>query len=252
MTKDITPKRSSSLMTMPCGTELDLSRLRSEGVMSDAELAFCRENDIALAYDPVQIGWISAQAKDDFSPTYRKNERTPRSAVALKPQVNALHPQFRLRAWSLADLPVYMALLDDPAVWAYMTEPYPDPLTEEAAAALIELSNASNHHQVFAVLRNSAPIGQVRLLFDVDPKNPATAEISYWLGRAHWGKGIGSEVVKLFAKRCFADNFGINKLIARVHRDNAASANLLAKAGFVIEGRDPRRENWTIFAKPRP
>ena len=144
-----------------------------------------------------------------------------------------------------------MSLLDDPDVWTYMTEQYPDPLTEEEAAALIELSNASNHHQVFEVLRNTKPVGQVRLLFDVDPFNPATAEISYWLGREHWGKGIGSDIVHLFTKRCFADNIGITKLIARVHRDNGASSAILTKASYLLQGHDPKDQGWTLFAKHR-
>jgi len=251
MTKKTYPITPAARVTMPCGEELNLTRPRSEGVMSDQELAFCRANDISLAYDPVQIGWISALAEDDFSPTFRKNERSKRSAVALMPQVNALHPQYRLRAWTEHDLSTYVDMLDDPEVWAFMPEAYPDPLTPEAAAALIELSNASNHHQVFAVLRNAKPVGQVRLLFDIDPLNPATAEISYWLGRTHWGKGIGSDIVKLFTKRCFNDNIGITKLIARVHRDNGASAAVLTKAGYMLQGHDPKDEGWTLFAKHR-
>ncbi|MCH9824970.1 MAG: GNAT family N-acetyltransferase [Alphaproteobacteria bacterium] len=175
MKKKVYTKPGSASLTMPCGNTVDLARPRSDGIMTDQELAFCRAKGVSLAYDPVQIGWISALAEDDFSPIFRKNERTPRNAVAYKPQVNALHPQYSLRPWSSGDLPVYMSLLDDPDVWTYMTEEYPDPLTEEEAAALIELSNASNHHQVFAVLRDAKPVGQVRLLFDVDPLNPATA-----------------------------------------------------------------------------
>jgi RimJ/RimL family protein N-acetyltransferase len=251
MKKKVYTKPDSASLTMPCGNTVDLARPRSDGIMTDQELAFCRAKGVSLAYDPVQIGWISALAEDDFSPIFRKNERTPRNAVAYKPQVNALHPQYRLRPWTSGDLPVYMSLLDDPDVWTYMTEEYPDPLTEEEAAALIELSNASNHHQVFAVLRNTKPVGQVRLLFDVDPLNPATAEISYWLGREHWGKGIGSDIVRLFTKRCFADNIGITKLIARVHRDNGASSAILTKAGYLLQGHDPKDQGWTLFAKHR-
>lgn len=215
---------------MSCGGIIDLERPRSIGVLSDEEVSFCRANDIQLSYDPMQIGWVPATAVDDFNAEVNMPPRrraASHSAVAHKPQINALHPQYRMRAWEPYDLEVYKTLLDDPDVWRFMPEDYPDPLTDETAAALIELSNASNHHQVLAVLRDSKTVGQVRLLYDVDDTDAGIAEISYWLGRAYWGKGIGSDVVALFTDRCFADNPGITMLIARVHKENGGSAAVL-------------------------
>jgi RimJ/RimL family protein N-acetyltransferase len=240
---------------MTCGTEIDLTRLRSSGVLTPEEVSFCRDESIPLAYDPIQIGWVPSQVSDDFLADVRPARTMSRghshSYVAQKPHIKALHPQYNLRAWELYDLADYKALLDDPLVWRYMTEPYPDPLTDETAAALIELSNASNHHQVFAILRDSKIVGQVRLLYDVDDFDPGVAEISYWLGRAFWGKGIGTDIVSLFSKRCFADNPGITTLIARVHRDNASSAKILSKAGYENRGSDPKDGDWMILSKRR-
>lgn len=85
MKKKVYTKPGSASLTMPCGNTVDLARPRSDGIMTDQELAFCRAKGVSLAYDPVQIGWISALAEDDFSPIFRKNERTPRNAVAYKP-----------------------------------------------------------------------------------------------------------------------------------------------------------------------
>ena len=103
MKKKVYTKPDSASLTMPCGNKVDLARPRSDGIMTDQELAFCRAKGVSLAYDPVQIGWISALAEDDFSPIFCKNERTPRNVVAYKPQVNALHPQYSLRPWSSGD-----------------------------------------------------------------------------------------------------------------------------------------------------
>lgn len=234
---------------MPCGSVLDLTRPRSQGVLSDAELALCRAEGIALAYDPMQTGWVPALCDDDIDAPVPSVARTgpARSRVARKVQINALHPQYQLRAWELSDLDTYMALLDDPEVWAHMPEAYPDPLGPDMAEALIELSNASNHHQVFAVMRNTAIVGQVRLLYDVDDSDPGVAEISYWLGRSFWGKGIGSDVVALFTARCFADNGGLTSIIARVHAGNTGSEKVLLKAGYEAEGADPKDADWTIY-----
>lgn len=255
--RDHHSKRMSEQLVMPCGTTLDLKRPRSEGVLSDAELAYCRQNGISLAYDPLQIGWVPANCDDDMDfPSVNTRAGWPevtnaRSGVAHEPQMNALRPQYRLRAWEPGDLADYIRLLDDPEVWTYLPEAYPDPLTEDLASALIELSNASNHHQVFAVLRNAEIVGQVRLLFDVDDKNPGVAEISYWLGRAHWGKGIGGDIVGLFTKRCFADNPALTSIIAQVHRDNAGSRALLRKCGYMDAGSAPGNADIQILRLTR-
>jgi RimJ/RimL family protein N-acetyltransferase len=244
--------KEAAALEMPCGKVIKLARLRSEGVLSGREVDFLRRAQIPLAYDPMQIGWLPTTTIDDFdnSPVRSNRAETHRS-VAHKPQVNALHPQYRLRSWELSDLETYRTLLDDRSVWKYMPETYPDPLTADIAAALIELSNNSNHHQVFAVLRDTRIVGQVRLLYDVDETDPAKAEISYWLGRPFWGKGIGSDVVRLFTKRCFADNGGINTLIARVHRENSGSFAVLRKAGFGQDRIDPANADWILLSCTR-
>lgn len=242
---------SNSEILMPCGGRLDTGRARSAGVLTEKEVAFCRENGIELVYDPVQIGWIPAGVEDDIDvPPYGTRagwEKASRKPVARMPQINARDPQYQLRAWSDGDVPTFLALLNDPEVWTWLPETYPDPLTTETAAALIELSNASNHHQVRAVLRNSEIVGQVRLLYDVDPQDAGVAEISYWLGRAYWGKGIGSHVVRMFTARSFADNPGIRSIIARVHADNTGSLRILKKSGYSVEGRDPSDPTWIIL-----
>lgn len=239
---------SSAKLQMPCGGVIDTSRLRSAGVLTPTELEFCRANHVALSYDPVQIGWVPATAVDDFdSPLGHRARSSQAPRILAKGGVkhNAIAPEYALRAWHESDAATLQALLDDPEIWTWLPETYPAPLTLGAAAALIEISNASNHHQVCAVLRNDDIIGQLRLEYDVDPQDPGVAEISYWLGRPFWGKGIGSDIVRLFTARSFADNPGIRSIVARVHNDNAASLRILKKLGYAVQGPDPKDPAWT-------
>lgn len=247
-------KSAAREVEMPCGNRIDLHRPRSQGVLSPDEIDFLRRRRLPLAYDPVQIGWLPATATDDIAtPLSRRPRPAARPRFTQTPQTDATSaaPRYRLRAWSPQDLHVFRGLLDDPQVWAYMPEPYPDPLTAEQAAALIELSNASNHHQVYAVERNGGIVGQVRALFEADPEDPGVVEISYWLGRAHWGRGIASDIVALFADRCFMDNPGVDTLIARVHRDNPASIRVLEKAGFSNRRADPEDGDRVLLSRSR-
>jgi RimJ/RimL family protein N-acetyltransferase len=78
-------------------------------------------------------------------------------------------------------------------------------------------------------------IGMISLMkIDTNSKN---AEIGYWLGKRHWGKGITSEAARLIL------DFGFNRLklarvYARVVHPNTASVKVLTKLGFQPEGKN--------------
>jgi RimJ/RimL family protein N-acetyltransferase len=58
-------------------------------------------------------------------------------------------------------------------------------------------------------------------------------EVSYWLGREFWGKGIASRALEEF--------LGVieqRPLYARVAKDNVASLRVLEKCGFKVSGED--------------
>jgi RimJ/RimL family protein N-acetyltransferase len=56
-------------------------------------------------------------------------------------------------------------------------------------------------------------------------------EITYWIGREYWGKGIASMALKEFLA-----NVDERPLYARAAKDNLASRRVLEKCGFVLIG----------------
>jgi RimJ/RimL family protein N-acetyltransferase len=58
-------------------------------------------------------------------------------------------------------------------------------------------------------------------------------EVSYWLARAWWGRGIASTALQLFLKE-----EQTRPLYARVACDNVASLRVLRKSGFVVIGQE--------------
>jgi RimJ/RimL family protein N-acetyltransferase len=58
-------------------------------------------------------------------------------------------------------------------------------------------------------------------------------EVSYWLGREFWGRGVASRALALFLEQ-----EGTRPLYARAAKDNVASLRVLAKCGFEIVGED--------------
>ena len=58
-------------------------------------------------------------------------------------------------------------------------------------------------------------------------------EVSYWLGKEFWGKGIATQALALFLGEAKE-----RPLYARTAKDNIASLRVLEKCGFKISGED--------------
>lgn len=147
----------------------------------------------------------------------------------------------RLRMRSLADT-------DESAIWAYASDP-------EVARHLLWDTHTSRE-DCRAFLRQVgegvlAPVWGLELkeggtligtlgLSRVDPAN-FTVEVGFALGQPWWGRGLATEAVQ--AASTWLLDQGVRRLEARVFRENAASARVMEKAGYVEEGR-LRRAAW--------
>jgi len=58
-------------------------------------------------------------------------------------------------------------------------------------------------------------------------------EVTYWIGREHWGQGVATE-----ALRAFLDAVRKRPIYGRAAKDNVASLRVLEKCGFVLVGSD--------------
>ncbi len=202
-----------------CGhsRSVDLRRLRSQGVLSEREVKWCQTNGVEVAYDPIQIGWVPLECEDDILGTFERPNPRP----------------FHFRAWDLKDSAVYAAMLSSERLWRYLPEVYPGPISADDAAQLIELGY-ENHHQVLAIEKDGHAIGQVRML----EKGSGSAEVSYWLGETHWGKGYASSIVAQYCDEYLRQRPNVYRVIAVVHTDNLASQAVLRKCAFTDSARD--------------
>lgn len=60
---------------------------------------------------------------------------------------------------------------------------------------------------------------------------PAEREVTYWLGREYWGKGIATEALAQFLRE-----YPTRPIHARAAHDNVASLRVLGKCGFAVSG----------------
>jgi RimJ/RimL family protein N-acetyltransferase len=126
-------------------------------------------------------------------------------------------------------------LLDNPRLWQYLPEPFPTPLTEALARTLIEVGTIPGRQETLAVLHDGRPIGQALLRFDAPFVGVRAAEVAYWLGEEHWGKGWMTRILADFLARSFAAH-RLDVVYAWIHDDNRASARVAERCGL---GPDP-------------
>ncbi len=109
--------------------------------------------------------------------------------------------------------------------------PYPRDLADEwIASTRAQIAAGTAWH--LAVTRQEdgteALLGCVGLTLDA--KNPREAELGYWIGRRHWGQGLGPESAGRLAHWALA-NLDIDRLVASALVDNERSAAVLRRIG---------------------
>lgn len=116
--------------------------------------------------------------------------------------------------------------------------PYPRPLTDRWIGD-VRTEQAGGRAFHFAIVadaagRDASPrlVGCVGLRLDATPR---AGELGYWIGRPYWRRGYAAEAVARIASWAMA-HLDIDRLIASVAFDNAASARLLERLGFRPDG----------------
>jgi RimJ/RimL family protein N-acetyltransferase len=115
--------------------------------------------------------------------------------------------------------------------WRYYTEIEPLRTFLRGLVRTWETGEGSSHYGWMLCLRGTyTPIGSVGVGFDVHG-----AVIGYVLGRAYWNRGLMTEAVRYVAAWALAQP-PLFRVWAVCDTENAASARVMEKAGFIREG----------------
>ncbi len=141
---------------------------------------------------------------------------------------------FSVRTWQYGDAESLQKHADDRDVWINLRDTFPHPYTLDDARSWISLANIAPVMH-FAIEIEGEAAGGIGLK-PQDGNHAKSAEIGYWIGRAHWGKGIATSALKLTTEYALKQ-FEFVRLFALVYAWNPASAKVLEKAGYTYEGR---------------
>jgi [ribosomal protein S5]-alanine N-acetyltransferase len=144
-------------------------------------------------------------------------------------------PGCRIRSWRAGDEPSLVRHADNRKVWLNVRDRFPHPYTLPDAEIWVERASAAVPETQFAIEVAGEAIGGVGLFLQEDVER-FSAEIGYWLGEAYWGRGVATAVVQRFTEYAF-EAFDLCRIYANVFAWNPASARVLEKAGYQLEGR---------------
>jgi RimJ/RimL family protein N-acetyltransferase len=124
---------------------------------------------------------------------------------------------------------------DDHAVWRSLRDRFPHPYRLDDAERWIAAARGHDGHPLdFVIDIDGAAVGGIALVPGTDIERVG-AEVGYWLGRAHWGRGITTAALRGIVRYAF-DVLTLLRVHALPFAHNIASLRVLERAGFVHEG----------------
>lgn len=148
-------------------------------------------------------------------------------------------PRLTIRAFRPSDAAALQRQADDADVSHTLSDHFPFPYTMADAEQYLKIARPEDGD--YAIFRRSDAggddvfVGGIKLkrLPDVYARG---AEVGYWIGREHWGRGLASEAVVAFSRWAFESHPDVHRLESLVYANNPASSRVLEKAGFTHEG----------------
>lgn len=141
---------------------------------------------------------------------------------------------YKIRDWVEDDAPSIAKYANNRKIWRNLRDGFPHPYSLSDAENFLSLVFAQDPRMFFALATQVEAIGGIGLGLGVDVHR-FTAELGFWLAEPFWNKGIMTEAVQRFTEYAF-DKFPLNRIYAEPYVTNPASARVLEKAGYILEG----------------
>lgn len=144
-----------------------------------------------------------------------------------------------LREFQPSDVDALLTIYGDPRVVEHMSfEPRTREQVEATIAAVVAAAKVEprTEYSLAAVYGEGDLVAFARIAIDTQHPGQSSGQIGFALGAAHWGQGVGTEVVRLLLKLGFED-LGLYRIWGARSPLNEASAHVMAKVGMVEEGR---------------
>lgn len=141
---------------------------------------------------------------------------------------------FVLRRWRHEDLDALVRHANDERVARGLSDRFPCPYRRVDGEAFLAGRAVDLAEPLFAIEVAGEAVGGIGARPGRGERQHG-AEFGYWLGASHWGRGVMTRVVAVFAPWLMAE-LDLLRLQATVMDNNPASARVLLNNGFSEEG----------------
>jgi RimJ/RimL family protein N-acetyltransferase len=101
----------------------------------------------------------------------------------------------------------------------------------------------SSKQLLYWIIDNSNTVGLLRVL-DIEDVFDGAPMLDVRIAEKHRGEGIGTEAVRWIVRTMFHEFEALHRIEASTREDNISMQRILAKAGFLLEGR--LRRSWKL------
>lgn len=140
-----------------------------------------------------------------------------------------------VRGWQGTDAESVALQANDRRVWLGLRDAFPHPYGIEDARRFIAMARQKTPQTSFAIEVTGKVAGGIGYTEHSDVERIG-AEVGYWLGHEFWGRGFATAALRLLTEHAFRVNPELRRLYAVPYASNPASARVLAKAGYRLEG----------------
>ncbi len=141
---------------------------------------------------------------------------------------------FILRTWKAEDARWLIRNANDAEVARGLSDRFPHPYRREDAWRFLAGEVVDLDGPVFAIEVDGRAVGGIGAR-PFSAERSGSAEIGYWLGRRYWGQGLMTRVVAAYLP-WLVQTCQLHRVQASVLAGNPASARVLEKNGFALEG----------------
>ena len=140
-----------------------------------------------------------------------------------------------VRSWLVSDVDSLVRHANNHKIWINLRDAFPHPYTKRDAQEYIRGVRQRTPETTFAMSVHDEAVGSIGFVLHQDVER-VSAEIGYWLAEPFWGRGITTEALVAVTQYAI-DAHRLTRVYAVPFAWNAASCQVLQKAGYVLEAR---------------
>ncbi len=142
--------------------------------------------------------------------------------------------KYTIRDWREDDAASIAQYANNRKIWINLRDAFPHPYSLADAKAFLSRVIRIEPRTYFAIATDQEAIGSIGLMPGEDVHR-FTAELGYWLAEPFWDKGVMTKAVRALSEYAF-EELGLHRIFAEPYTTNTASARVLEKSGFTLEG----------------